>query len=179
MGRTLNLGTRPEYQRRSTVMGVVQSIGQGLRAIRGGKILKAGDMAQVGGEFLFEPLNLATPICSPLDEVKENAESKQLGYNGQLGVQGEEKRITWCHRMKNTRDHVEIPELREVLGFQDEGVPGKHVKRWERARLQRKGTGLSTHSSCGGSCEFVPKGSESERASASSEMLMDGANIAR
>ena len=25
--------------------------------------------------------------------------------------------VVWCHRMRNTRDHVEVPELREVLGL--------------------------------------------------------------
>ncbi|KAL8852204.1 MAG: hypothetical protein Q9221_002914 [Calogaya cf. arnoldii] len=25
--------------------------------------------------------------------------------------------VTWCHRMKNTRDHVEVPELRRQLGL--------------------------------------------------------------
>jgi hypothetical protein len=73
--------------------------------------------------------------------------------------------------MKNTRDHIEIPEMKEVLSFKDEGVPVKHLRCWGPATLQRSGTGLSTHSSCG-SCEVVAKGSESEWASASSEMLI-------
>lgn len=25
--------------------------------------------------------------------------------------------VTWCHRMKNTRDHAEVPELRRQLGL--------------------------------------------------------------
>ena len=33
----------------------------------------------------------------------------------------ENERVTWCHRMKNTRDHAEIPEMRRVLGL-DGGV---------------------------------------------------------
>ncbi|MCJ1427376.1 hypothetical protein MMC29_005279 [Sticta canariensis] len=44
----------------------------------------------------------------------------------------ENGKVTWCHRMKNTRDHTEIPELRAVLGL-DGGRPPM-PKRW--------GTGL-------------------------------------
>ncbi|PVH70590.1 hypothetical protein DL98DRAFT_597695 [Cadophora sp. DSE1049] len=58
----------------------------------------------------------------------------------------EEKRVTWCHRMRNTRDHAEIPELREVLGLDGEGVSCKNKKRWTKALVERKGTGLSGRS---------------------------------
>ncbi len=53
----------------------------------------------------------------------------------------EEKRVTWCHRMKSTRDHTEIPELMEVLGLDGQGQPIKDKKRWTRALEMRKGTG--------------------------------------
>ena len=102
-------------------------------------------MQQVGGEFLFEPMEMATPIHSPL----EDDDAKQLGMmnngNGYLG-RAEEKRVTWCHRMRSTRDHVEIPELREVLGLDGEGR-GNNEKRWTRALSERKGTGLSARTS--------------------------------
>lgn len=91
-------------------------------------------MKQVGGEFLFEPITdvMQSPIVpSP------NGESKEEYFE-------EEKKVTWCHRMKNTRDHAEIPELREVLGFEDHGKPGKNQKRWSKAIGSRKGTGLSS-----------------------------------
>ena len=29
----------------------------------------------------------------------------------------ENNQVTWCHRMRNTRDHAEVSELRAVLGF--------------------------------------------------------------
>src|SRR5205809_3267429 len=32
----------------------------------------------------------------------------------------DEGKVAWCHRMKNTRDHSEIPELRRVLGLRTE-----------------------------------------------------------
>ena len=55
----------------------------------------------------------------------------------------EEKHVTWCHRMKTTRDHAEIPELMEILGLDGQGQPIKDKKRWSRAIQERKGTGLS------------------------------------
>jgi hypothetical protein len=135
MMRTLNLGARPDYQRRSVAVGILQSVRQGLSMLKGGKAFQGGDMQQVGGEFLFEPTEMATPIQSPL----EDDDAKQLGGGGYLrGV--EEKRVTWCHRMRSTRDHVEIPELREVLGLDGEG-------RGPRALSERKGTGLSARTS--------------------------------
>jgi hypothetical protein len=146
MLRTLNLGTRPEYQRRGTVKGMWESVRQGILNLKGGKALHGLDWHQVGGEFLFEPVNMSTPIVSPADEV-----NKQLGGavsgNAKLGYADgyvEEKHVTWCHRMKNTRDHAELPELREVLGLDGMGVPGKDMKRWTKALGERKGTGLST-----------------------------------
>ena len=168
MLRTLNMGGRPEYQRRGTLLGMVQSIGQGMKAAVKGTALKAGDLQQVGGEFLFEPRDLSTPMCSPLDE-----QNKQLGaagngnVNGGLGVDGEEKHITWCHRMKNTRDHAEIPEVREVLGLDGVGEAGGNRKRWIKALGERKGTGLSVRSSASFGKE---KGGSSGRPS--SEKLM-------
>ena len=103
----------------------------------------------MGGEFLFEPVNTSTPIASPADEVNKQLEGAITG-NGKLGYADgyvEEKRITWCHRMKNTRDHAELPELREVLGLDGMGVPGKDMKRWTKALGERKGTGLSARTS--------------------------------
>jgi bifunctional DNA-binding transcriptional regulator/antitoxin component of YhaV-PrlF toxin-antitoxin module len=49
--------------------------------------------------------------------------------------------------MRNTRDHAEIPEIREVLGLEPlDGVDapeGADKKRWTKALLERKGTGLT------------------------------------
>ncbi|KAF2452952.1 hypothetical protein BDY21DRAFT_259339, partial [Lineolata rhizophorae] len=49
---------------------------------------------------------------------------KQVG--GEVFVEG--GRPTWIWRMRNTRDHAEVPVLRRVLGFADEDAPLK--KRW-------------------------------------------------
>jgi hypothetical protein len=153
MLKTLNLGSRPEYQRQGLVTLMTGAFVQSLKMIKSGKVFQGGGYQQVGGEFMFEPINAATPIATPADD---DSESKKLGEgdNGDVGRGGyiEEKRITWCHRMRTTRDHAEIPEIREVLGLDGEGLPGNDKKRWTQAVRARKGTGLSTqstHSSSG------------------------------
>ncbi|KAJ2957636.1 hypothetical protein NQ176_g11234 [Zarea fungicola] len=55
----------------------------------------------------------------------------------------EEKKITWCHRMRTTRDHAEIPEIMELLGLDGHGHPIKDSVLWEKTINKRKGTGLS------------------------------------
>lgn len=149
MLQTLSLGDkRPEYMRKSLMSANWGGFIQSLKALKSGKTFQGGGYHQVGGEFLFEPVNMATPICSP-DVANGDNDAKRLGENGTLGSGGgyeEEKRVTWCHRMRNTRDHAEMPELREVLGLDGDGVPGVNKKRWTRALVQRKGTGLTTRS---------------------------------
>lgn len=150
MMRTLNLGSRPEYQRKEVVSLMVASIIQSLKMLKGGRALKGGDYHQVGGEFLFEPVDLTSPVASPEEE------EKRLGHKN--GVDGmfemghvEEKHVTWCHRMRNTRDHAEIPELREVLGLDGGETPkGVNEKRWRMALMKRKGTGITTNSTDAG-----------------------------
>ncbi|KAA8565298.1 hypothetical protein EYC84_011021 [Monilinia fructicola] len=150
MMRTLNPGTRPEYQRRGTLMGIAQSVAQSLKQIKGGKLFQGGDYQQVGGEFLFEPVRMATPITSPaagpIDGMHESGGI--LGNGDKIGEKEgyEEKMVTWCHRMKNTRDHAEIPEIREVLGFDEIVEGGKNQKRWSKALSERKGVGINTGS---------------------------------
>ncbi len=133
MVRTLNLGPRHDYQRRELWSIMAASFVQSLKMIKGGRLLKGGGYHQVGGEFVFqrEDIDINTPI-QDLDK--------------QLGDQEEEKVVVWCHRMKNTRDHAEVPELREVLGLDDaQNLGGRdgEGKRWKRALLVRKGTGLA------------------------------------
>ena len=72
MVKTLSPGEKPAYMRKGMLGGALSSIGQGLRQISNGLALKAGDHRQVGGEFLFEPYDLATPITTPQDEQKNN-----------------------------------------------------------------------------------------------------------
>lgn len=130
------MGSRPEYQRSNAVSLTIRSLFQNLRQIPIGDALSGGDMRQVGGEFLFEPIyEESKDSQSPDTFVPDGRWNKRYGAG--------KKRVTWCHRMKNTRDHAELPEVREVLGFRDEGVGGGNKKRWSMALDSRKGTGLS------------------------------------
>lgn len=141
MVRTLAMGAKPDYQRRSTLGSVVASIVQGIKHVPTGRAFVGGDYQQVGGEFLFEPVDgIQSPVASPS---AEGGEQKELGLGvGKLDT-AVEKQVTWCHRMRNTRDHAEVPELREVLGLDGHGEPGKNRRRWSKAVEMRKGTGFS------------------------------------
>ncbi|KAK3377909.1 AhpC/TSA antioxidant enzyme-domain-containing protein [Podospora didyma] len=160
MMRTLSLGARPAYMNQGIIMSSLASVFQGVKQIRKGLATKAGDMRQIGGEFLFEPLDVHSPVTTPWAEVERTmgdfsaaneqggakhrmSETSLDGKDGGDGDDGERKRVTWCHRMKTTRDHAEIPELMEVLGLDGQGMPVKDKKRWSKALEQRKGTGLS------------------------------------
>lgn len=144
MVRTLAMGNRPAYmQHKSVAQTVMSGIVQGLKQVKSGLVLKMGDQRQVGGEFLFEPasLSLDSPIPTPSDEEKTiDLDEKTVPIND---GKSEEKKVTWCHRMRTTRDHVEIPELMEVLGLDSEGAPKQNPKRYESALKARKGTGVS------------------------------------
>ncbi|KAI1497099.1 AhpC/TSA antioxidant enzyme-domain-containing protein [Biscogniauxia marginata] len=152
MVRTLALGSRPAYlQNRSVAHTVITGIVQGLKQVKSGLVMKMGDQRQVGGEFLFEPASstLDTPISTPQDEVDKRLDEDDKA-NSIMSAKVEEKRVTWCHRMRTTRDHAEIPELREVLGLEGDGTPIKDEKRWSRAVKTRKGTGVSMASQMSG-----------------------------
>lgn len=142
MVRTLAMGSRPAYMQNKTVAHTVMSgIVQGLKQVKSGLVLKMGDQRQVGGEFLFEPASMSveSPIATPSDE-----KDHPLDLDEKMEPpHSEEKKVTWCHRMKSTRDHAEIPELMEVLGLDSQGMPTPTDKRWEKALKSRKGTGLS------------------------------------
>ncbi|ETS81884.1 hypothetical protein PFICI_06886 [Pestalotiopsis fici W106-1] len=173
MIRTLSAGDRPAYmQNRSMAQTVVSGITQALKQVKSGLILQMGDQKQVGGEFLFEPTSrdvespIATPHDHPVTTTAAAAAHDHSGLlheedcpaNGHHDEPSEDKTITWCHRMRNTRDHVEIPELMDVLGLEEEEVQnrppsldnaagsqksGKHGDRWAKASRTRKGTGSS------------------------------------
>ncbi|KAF9882204.1 hypothetical protein CkaCkLH20_00240 [Colletotrichum karsti] len=155
MTRTLALGERPAYMRKSMLKSAAESVFQGLKQVKAGLATKSGDHRQVGGEFLFEPVELMSPVGTPfverqMEKALQNSQKEDIsqeGIDGEGGDEGtfeaEEKKVTWCHRMRSTRDHAEIPELMEVLGLTGTGKPIEDNKRWSRALEQRKGTGLS------------------------------------
>ena len=54
----------------------------------------------------------------------------------------EKGEVVWCHRMTNTRDHAEVPELRKQLGLDDEHPPRR--KRWSSPGIAGLSRKLST-----------------------------------
>ncbi|AEO57000.1 hypothetical protein MYCTH_2302657 [Thermothelomyces thermophilus ATCC 42464] len=146
MIRTLALGPRrPAYMRTGLLKSSLLSVAQGLKQVPKGLALKGGDTKQVGGEFLFEPVAGAGPDGVRAAETAEtpigieppaawaqagNGEGAgqrsetSLDGKGEPDSDGVDKVVTWCHRMRNTRDHAEIPVLMEVLGLKDEPAAG-------------------------------------------------------
>ncbi|PWY74269.1 hypothetical protein BO70DRAFT_341059 [Aspergillus heteromorphus CBS 117.55] len=90
MVSSLALGPRPAYIRKGMARIVAESVWQALKYVPSGLATKAGDSRQIGGEFLFE--------SDP-----SQGEGKDLTS------------ITWCHRMKTTRDHSEVSVLASLL----------------------------------------------------------------
>lgn len=171
MVKTLALGQRPAYIQKSLLKNSLDSIVQGVKQIKSGLAIKGGDQRQIGGEFLFEPSDMRSPDASPVQEfdrkLQLNNHANGTGGEREKKTEGgkqhsrttsvtdndndeieephlvEDKKVTWCHRMRTTRDHAEIPELMEVLGLTGQGKPSKDPKRWSKAVESRKGTGLS------------------------------------
>ena len=84
---SLALGEKPGYIQKSMKQIVAESFWKTLKQLPSGLALKGGDSRQNGGEFLYE----AGP------------------------ERGEERRVVWCHRMQNTRDHTEVAALAKIL----------------------------------------------------------------
>lgn len=148
MIKTLALGEKPAYMKMGIIKGTLVGMGQTLRNIPRGLGGKSGDKRQVGGEFLFEPLDLVTPVTTPTDgQTSSDAAIMDAFGNGTGQNHGhhalEEKKVTWCHRMRNTRDHAEIPEIMELLGLDGHGQPIQDAALWQKTIATRKGTGLS------------------------------------
>ena len=112
MTRTFSLGNNnPAYVGYTFVTASVKAIAQGLKWIGSGDILQSGDIKQVGGEFLFEV------------ESRDTRLGKSASGEGVPTV----VKVTWCHRMENTRDHTEIADLKMVLGMEE--VEGEEARR--------------------------------------------------
>jgi AhpC/TSA antioxidant enzyme len=99
MIRTLNRGDHnPQYIHHSLLTAIARSITQGLRRLPDGDTFKSGDVKQVGGEFLFETTSDFDP-----------------GNDGEASKPNLKIKVTWCHRMANTRGHSEIEVLHHIL----------------------------------------------------------------
>jgi AhpC/TSA antioxidant enzyme len=82
-----------------------------------------------------------------MDMVKSAAQLVGQGRDGMKGgdfkqVGGEflfvDGNVEFVHRMRNTRDHSEISELRTVLGMSPEDKEKKHVNVWKKAIAAKK-----------------------------------------
>jgi hypothetical protein len=87
--------------------GIAKGVGLALKAGMGA--FKSGDMKQVGGEY-YSP-----PVPRLLSDSRWEADIVSCRF-----LVGPGEVCRWGHRMTNTRDHVEIEELRRVLKL-DEG----------------------------------------------------------
>ncbi|KAI9823773.1 MAG: hypothetical protein M1832_002330 [Thelocarpon impressellum] len=60
-------------------------------------------------------------VASVIQTLRSGPDAFKGGDLRQVGGEFmfDEGKVVWCHRMRNTRDHAEIPELRRVLGFAD------------------------------------------------------------
>ncbi|CAK7269826.1 hypothetical protein SEPCBS57363_003797 [Sporothrix epigloea] len=87
MVSTLAMGAPPRYMEHTNMWASsFRSIIDGLKQVSSGLWRKSGDKRQVGGEFLFEnPGN------------------------------GDDISVSWCHRMKTTRDHTETRDMQNLL----------------------------------------------------------------
>ncbi|OCK84977.1 hypothetical protein K432DRAFT_378041 [Lepidopterella palustris CBS 459.81] len=72
----------------------------------------------------------ATTVQSIVQVLKTGRDGLKGGDIRQVGGEFmfEDGRVVWCHRMRNTRDHAEVTELRKILGLDDSKPPMR--KRW-------------------------------------------------
>ena len=123
----------------NSAVQIVKQVGKG-NAIRHGQ-WGGGDLGQVGGEFLFESVKGnentpggITPSETPESEISTpKKHEKGDDYLSAGGSRKDERIVTWCHRMRNTRDHTEIKDLTKVLGIGTE----------QKVDVERKLTGMS------------------------------------
>ena len=103
MQRSLSLGSRaPKYIRQSLTGNMLRSVVQGIKRIPEGDVLGAGAWDVNGGEFLFD-----------LQEQDE----------GTTGMERwESSKLTWCHRMANSRDHTEVEDLLAAIGLTQDAM---------------------------------------------------------
>ena len=74
-------------------------------------------------------------ISSFIQEVKSGRNMLSGGDFKQVGGEFffQNGKVTWCRRMRNTRDHAEVPLIRQQLGLDDTPTPQR--KRWSAAGI--------------------------------------------
>lgn len=92
----------------------------------------AAAAATAAAETAETPIGIEDPAAwGRTGRTGHKRSESSLDGKGEPDSDGIDKVVTWCHRMKHTRDHTEIPTLKDVLGLKDEpvtGVEGKPVK---------------------------------------------------
>ena len=78
---------------------------------------------------------LSMAVSSFIQELKSGRNMLSGGDFRQVGGEFffQSGKVTWCHRMRNTRDHAEIPVVRQQLGLDD--TPAPQRKRWSAAGI--------------------------------------------
>lgn len=68
---------------------------------------------------------LAGAVTSIVQALKSGKDALKGGDMKQIGGEFlfEDGKVTWCHRMRNTRDHAEVLELRALIGLDDSRPP--------------------------------------------------------
>ena len=82
------------------------------------------DLGPKSPEYMQKTL-LSVMVGSFFQGLKSGRGATKGGDYRQVGGEFlfEEGKVTWGHRMRNTRDHTEIPMLRNVLGLDDTKPP--------------------------------------------------------
>ena len=78
---------------------------------------------------------LSMVVSSFIQELKSGRNMLSGGDFRQVGGEFlfQSGKVTWCRRMRNTRDHAEIPVVRQQLGLDD--TPAPQRKRWSAAGI--------------------------------------------
>ncbi|MCJ1351631.1 MAG: hypothetical protein MMC33_001615 [Icmadophila ericetorum] len=88
------------------------------------------DLGPTAPEYLSQSFFLLA-VKSTIQSIMSGRKMLSGGDYSQVGGEFlfEDGKVTWCHRMRNTRDHAEIPEIRKQLGVDGE-TPRQPRKRW-------------------------------------------------
>ena len=78
---------------------------------------------------------LSIAVSSIIQELKSGRNMLSGGDFRQVGGEFlfQNGKVTWCHRMRSTRDHAEFPLIRQQLGLDD--TPAPQRKRWSAAGI--------------------------------------------
>lgn len=88
------------------------------------------DLGKAHPEYMQKPL-WSVMMQSVFQSLASGRKAFKGGDYWQVGGEFifEKGEAKWCHRMSNTRDHAEVPQIRKELGLDGEGMPRRN-KRW-------------------------------------------------